>query len=66
MAGELAWAIAQNAPLALQVAKLSLNAAARAADAAPLERLGQALLFDSPDKHARMTEFLEKKTRRTP
>ncbi len=57
----LAAQIARNAPLALQVAKVSLNAMARGSDAAPLERLGQALLFDSPDKQARMTAFLEKK-----
>lgn len=63
-ATELAAVIAQNAPLAVQVAKVSLNAAARAQDASPLERLGQALLFDSPDKRERMTAFLEKRSKR--
>jgi enoyl-CoA hydratase/carnithine racemase len=57
----LAAQIARNAPLALQVAKVSLNTLARGGDPAPVERLGQALLFDSPDKRARMTAFLEKK-----
>jgi enoyl-CoA hydratase len=60
----LAGQIAQNAPLALRVAKLSLNAAARGADPGTLERLGQALLFDSPDKYQRMTAFLEKRSRK--
>ncbi|MFZ5470856.1 MAG: enoyl-CoA hydratase/isomerase family protein [Myxococcota bacterium] len=58
---DLAAQIAQNAPLALQVAKLSLNALAHGGEAAPLEQLGQALLFDSPDKRERMTAFLEKR-----
>ena len=53
--------IAKNAPLAVQVAKVSLNALARGADPGSIERLGQALLFDSPEKHARMTAFLEKR-----
>lgn len=52
--------IAANAPLAVQVAKVSLNAAARA-NAAPLEWVGQGLLFDSDDKRERMTAFLEKR-----
>lgn len=52
--------IAANAPLAVQVAKVSLNAVAKA-NAAPLEWLGQGLLFDSQDKQERMTAFLEKR-----
>lgn len=52
--------IAGNAPLAVQVAKVSLNAAARV-NAAPLEWVGQGLLFDSEEKRARMTAFLEKR-----
>lgn len=59
----LAAQIAANAPLAVQVAKVSLNALARGQDAGPVERLGQALLFDSPEKRERMTAFLEKKKR---
>jgi len=60
-AQSLAEQIARNAPLALQVAKTSLNAAARPVDLGPLERLGQAVLFDSADKRQRMTAFLEKR-----
>lgn len=56
----LARLIAANAPLAVQVAKVSLNAAAQV-HAAPLEWVGQGLLFDSAEKHARMTAFLEKR-----
>lgn len=52
--------IAANAPLAVQVAKVSLNAAARV-NHAPMEWVGQGLLFDSPEKHERMQAFLEKK-----
>ncbi len=62
----LAGEIASNAPLALQVAKVSLNALARTAEPGPIERLGQALLFDSPEKRERMTAFLEKKAKRQP
>lgn len=60
-ARELAAQIARNAPLAVQVAKVSLNALARGADPGSIERLGQALLFDSPEKRERMTAFLEKR-----
>lgn len=56
----LAKAIAANDPLAVQVAKVALNAAARVQQA-PVEWLGQGLLFDSPEKQRRMTAFLEKK-----
>jgi enoyl-CoA hydratase len=52
--------IAANAPLAVQVAKVSLNAAAKV-NAAPMEWVGQGLLFDSEEKRARMTAFLEKR-----
>jgi enoyl-CoA hydratase len=60
-ATRLARAIAANAPLAVQVAKVSLNAVARGSAGAPLEWLGQGLLFDSPEKHQRMQAFLEKR-----
>ena len=56
----LAKLIAANAPLAVQVAKVSLNAGARV-QGAPLEWVGQGLLFDSPEKHERMAAFLEKR-----
>jgi enoyl-CoA hydratase len=59
-AGRIATLIAANAPLAVQVAKVSLNAAAKV-HAAPMEWVGQGLLFDSPEKHARMAAFLEKR-----
>ncbi len=57
----LAEQIAKNAPLALQVAKVSLNTLASVPNVVSTERLGQALLFDSPEKRTRMTAFLEKK-----
>ncbi len=60
-ATRLAKSIAANAPLAVQVAKVSLNAAARGSAGAPLEWLGQGLLFDSPEKHERMQAFLDKR-----
>lgn len=56
--------IAQHAPLAVRIAKLSLNAAARGADTAAVERLGQAVLFESKDKMERMTAFLEKRSKK--
>lgn len=58
---ELAQQIAKNSPLAVQVAKVTLNTFAKAQHAEPVERLAQAILFDSADKRARMTAFLEKK-----
>ena len=58
---ELAVQIAKNAPLALQVAKVSLNTLARGESVESIERLGQALLFDSAEKRTRMTAFLEKR-----
>jgi len=61
---ELAAQIAANAPLAVQVAKVSLNSLARGESTVAVERLGQALLFDSDEKRSRMTAFLEKKSKR--
>ena len=46
------------------VAKVSLNTLARGESTVAVERLGQALLFDSPDKRERMTAFLEKRSRK--
>ncbi len=60
-ARELAAQIAKNAPLAVQVAKVAVNAMAKQQQPEQLERLAQALLFDSPEKRERMTAFLEKK-----
>jgi enoyl-CoA hydratase len=51
--------IAEQGPLAVKVAKAALNAAAGGSspfDA--LDALGQAILFESPDKHQRMSAFL--------
>lgn len=62
---DIARQIALNSALAVQVAKVALNAAARGADPAAIEKLGQSLLFDSPDKRERMTAFLEKRRKRT-
>jgi enoyl-CoA hydratase len=59
-AKELARSIAANGALALQVAKMALNSAARGGEPMAVERLGQAFLFDSPEKRERMTAFLEK------
>ncbi|MDP3499424.1 MAG: enoyl-CoA hydratase/isomerase family protein [Myxococcales bacterium] len=61
IARDIAQEIARNSALAVQVAKVSLNAMARQQHAEPVERLAQALLFDSADKRERMTAFLEKK-----
>lgn len=61
IAKDIAQQIAKNSPLAVQVAKVSLNALARQQHAEPVERLAQALLFDSVEKRERMTAFLEKK-----
>jgi enoyl-CoA hydratase/carnithine racemase len=61
IARDIAQEIARNSPLAVQVAKVTINAMARQQHAEPVERLAQALLFDSADKRERMTAFLEKK-----
>jgi enoyl-CoA hydratase/carnithine racemase len=58
---KLAEQIAKNAPLAVQIAKVSLNTLARGDSITAVERLGQALLFDSAEKRERMTAFLEKR-----
>lgn len=60
-AKEIAAEIARNGTLAVRVAKMALNAIARGSDHEPIEKLGQALLFESTDKHERMTAFLEKR-----
>jgi enoyl-CoA hydratase len=60
---DVAAQIAANAPLAVQIAKLSLNALARGGPVPAVERLGQALLFDSQDKRERMTAFLRRHER---
>ncbi len=67
-ATELALEIGANSVLAVRFSKLSLNAAHElSSDAAMLmESTAQAVLFETDDKVARMTAFLERKKNRTP
>ena len=60
---ELAAKIARNGELAVRLAKVSLNASSeQGTDAGmALEVSSQATLFESDDKHERMTRFLERK-----
>ena len=62
-ARELASKILTRGPLAIRLAKLSLNVAARAGLDAGLqvERLAQTILFESKDKQEGTTAFLEKR-----
>ena len=58
----LADRIAANDPLATRLTKRVLNAPAEAHPGA--EREAQAQLFESPEKHRRMTEFLQRRSAR--
>ena len=59
---ELATSIAKQGTLAVQVSKLALNAAGRPNPAfESLDVLGQAILFESEDKRARMQAFLDRR-----
>ncbi len=62
-ASALAKKVLSRGPLALQMAKLSLNMAARTGvdTGMMIERLSQAILFESQDKVEGMTAFLEKR-----
>ncbi|MGE0713354.1 MAG: enoyl-CoA hydratase-related protein [Planctomycetota bacterium] len=62
----LAHEIARNGGLAVRLAKLALNQSlVSSLDALQaLESTAQGILFDDPEKHRRMTEFLERKQRR--
>ena len=62
-ATSLAAEIARQGRLAVRLAKVALNASSRTGQDAGLliEQISQAVLFDSADKHARMTAFLEKR-----
>ena len=60
-ARELAADICKQSKLAVRVAKANLVAVARGTPETAAEMLGQALLFDSPDKTTRMAAFLEKR-----
>ncbi|AKU90078.1 enoyl-CoA hydratase/isomerase family protein [Vulgatibacter incomptus] len=63
-ARELAAEIAKNGGLAVRIAKLAFNAIARGNDPEPIEKLGQAILFESQDKLDRMGAFLEKRKKK--
>jgi enoyl-CoA hydratase/carnithine racemase len=62
--------IASQGALAVKISKLALNASARSNSAFDtLDALGQAVLFESEDKHRRMSEFLDRRSgsaRKTP
>lgn len=62
---DIARQIAKQGALAVRVSKLALNAAGRPSPAfETLDTLGQAVLFDSEDKHARMQAFLDRKQKK--
>jgi enoyl-CoA hydratase len=65
-AGALAADIAKQGRMAVRLAKVALNASSRTGQDAGflVEQVAQALLYDSADKHARMTAFVEKKKRK--
>lgn len=63
-ARQLAETIARNGAMAVRVAKAAFNAVARGSAPEPIEKLGQAILFDSREKYERMTAFLERKQRK--
>jgi enoyl-CoA hydratase len=56
-------AILKNAPMAVRLAKVALNAAVNTVDrrSTMVEFLSQGILFESEEKHERMRAFLEKK-----
>lgn len=60
---KMAQTILQQGPLAIQMAKIAVNGvnAGDRAAAQAIENLSQAILFESKDKHQRMTSFLEKR-----
>ena len=61
----LAQEIARQGGLAVRLSKLALNASARAHPAfETLDVLGQAVLFETDDKHRRMQAFLDKRVRK--
>ena len=62
-AASLAAEIAKQGRSAVRLAKVALNASSRTGQDAGflVEQVAQALLYDSDDKRARMTAFLEKK-----
>ena len=62
-AKRLAGDILKNGALAVRLAKLNLNNSSRTGQDSGLllEQITQAVLFESEDKHRRMTEFLERR-----
>jgi enoyl-CoA hydratase len=56
--------IAAQAPLAVRLAKIVLNAGARGASMSEVESIAQAVLFESEEKRVRMQEFLDRKKAR--
>ena len=62
-ARKMAITIIKKGPLAVRMAKAALNQSARMGldSGLAFESTAQALLFESEDKHKRMTDFLEKK-----
>jgi enoyl-CoA hydratase len=61
----MAGSIVAQAPDAVRLAKLALNAQRAGGDyGQALERLAQAVLYESPEKRSRMTAFLERKASR--
>ena len=64
-ARDMARQIAKQSRLAVRIAKLALNASGRPNPAfETLDILGQAVLFDSEDKRARMAAFLERRAKK--
>jgi enoyl-CoA hydratase/carnithine racemase len=60
----LAQTILEKGALAVRMAKLALNAALPGFEVGQtLESVAQALLFETPEKHRRMQEFLDRKKR---
>ena len=64
---ELATEIAKRGHLAVRLAKTTMNALARPAEAqaVSMESLAQAILFESEDKHRRMEAFLNRSKDKT-
>jgi enoyl-CoA hydratase/carnithine racemase len=60
-AQNLAWRILKQDPLSLRISKMLLNAWSRDGAGPVMEQLGQAVLFESPGKRARMDAFLAKR-----
>lgn len=64
-AREMMASILKNSTLAVRLAKVALNAAVNSVDRRHqmIEVLSQGILFEDPEKKARMTRFLERKDR---